>query len=485
MSLVNEYLKKTQEEAPHLSQVSAVPPSLTGSRRPRRRGAAYLALAAGLIVVAAVGLVFFSRSTGPRAPLAPAVTDRIAAVPAAPAQAPTSGQVPPPTAAQAPAPAAVPAPAPTAAQASREVPASAPVQTSPAPPAGAAVQAPLQSAAQAPRPVLTPAQAPAAAPAQKVLAAAPPSRLESVEAVKKITPPEVKLLARSAEESPAAKSVEKAAPVMETAVVRSRPMVEERSQTTAAVKASSPPAETAAPSPVAVSSRRPQAAVAAPIREKAPPSPALPSPAARTATQYFQLGQVAQRDGDWTGAETYYLAGLKEMPDHVKMLTNLSAVYIRQNRFEEAGRILERARSLAPGDVSVLVNLGNVELGQKRYDRARAWFLQAVQIDPGSETALNNLAYLAQLRGDLTEMETYYQKILAVSPKNSEVLLALAGALEKKERWQEAIACYERSLEIERVREDRELAGRIKNRIRLLNRMDSERAGADRSTQQP
>jgi Tfp pilus assembly protein PilF len=319
------------------------------------------------------------------------------------------------------------------------------------------------------------------------LAAASPSRLESVEAVKKIAPPEVKLLARSAAESPAAKSVEKAAPVMETAVVRSRPMVEERSQTTAAVKASSPPAETAAPSPVAVSSRRPQAAAAPPAREKSPaqPSPVLPSSAARTATQYFQLGQVAQRDGDWTGAETYYLAGLKEMPDHVKMLTNLSAVYIRQNRFEEAGRILERARSLAPGDVSVLVNLGNVELGQKRYDRARAWFLQAVQIDPGSETALNNLAYLAQLRGDLTEMETYYQKILAVSPKNSEVLLALAGALEKKERWQEAIACYERSLEIERVREDRELAGRIKNRIRLLNRMDSERAGADRSTQQP
>jgi tetratricopeptide (TPR) repeat protein len=305
--------------------------------------------------------------------------------------------------------------------------------------------------------------------------------MEPVEAVKKSTPPEVKVLARPVEESPAAKPVEKPAPVMEPTVVRSRPMVDERGQTAAAVKASPTPAETSAPSPVAVSSRKPQAAAAPPpAREKAP---APPSPASRTATQYFQLGQMAQRDGDWTGAETYYLAGLKEMPDHVKMLTNLSAVYIRQNRLEDAGRVLERARGLAPGDANVLVNLGNVELGQKRYDRARAWFLQSVQVDPGNEAALTNLAYLAQLRGDLAEMETYYQKILAVSPRNSEVLLALAGAFEKKERWQEAIACYERSLGIDRVREDRELTGRIKTRIRLLNRMDSNRAGADRPAQ--
>ena len=182
----------------------------------------------------------------------------------------------------------------------------------------------------------------------------------------------------------------------------------------------------------------------------------------------FQLGLAAQQAGDYQTAESHYLAGLEGDPNNLNLLTNLSAVYIRQKRFDQATKILKKAHAIQPRNVKVLINLGNVALQEGEASKARKWFEEALREDPHDRTALTNLAYLAQQQGDRKELEGYYEQILRIDPDNVEAILAYASLLEQGRRIGDAIKVYKRSLEMRRIRNDSELNSQIRKRIRLL-----------------
>jgi len=228
-----------------------------------------------------------------------------------------------------------------------------------------------------------------------------------------------------------------------------------------------------APSMVSVSSRSAENAVqeasrTAPpkaktdVEKKAPPSPQ------EKQVNYYEIGLAAQKSGDLALAEKYYQAGLKQNPADINLLTNLSAVYIRRGNYVAASDVLRRARQIEPRNNKLLVNLGILELKQKRHGQAKLWFEEALKINPSDEVALNNLAYLAQLENNLSEMEDYYQRIISISPNDVEVLLAYASVLERKQEFAEAASVYQKCLKLENVRNNSELNGKIRSRINLL-----------------
>jgi len=228
-----------------------------------------------------------------------------------------------------------------------------------------------------------------------------------------------------------------------------------------------------APSVVAVSSMTAENAAGegprqSPPKTKAEAEKKPPQSTPEKQVNYYELGLAAQKSGDLALAEKYYQSGLKQNPADINLLTNLSAVYIRRGNYAAAADVLRRARGIEPRNIKLLVNLGILELKQNRPGPAKLWFEEALKVNPGDETALTNLAYLAQLENNLSAMDDYYQRILSISPNDVEVLLAYASVLEKKEEFVEAVAVYQKCLKLDQVRNNSELNGKIRNRINLL-----------------
>lgn len=184
---------------------------------------------------------------------------------------------------------------------------------------------------------------------------------------------------------------------------------------------------------------------------------------------YYQNGLLAQKEGDYESAERFYLAGLKINPAHIDILTNLSAVYIRERRYTDAKETIKKIRRIDPRNAKALVNSGIINFNLQQYKIAGDMFRKALRFKPRDETILHNLACLALRKNDIPLTEKYYKEILEISPDKKEVLLAYASLLEKSNRYDEAMIFYQKSLEIEEIQKDRRLSGQIANRIRFLN----------------
>ena len=183
---------------------------------------------------------------------------------------------------------------------------------------------------------------------------------------------------------------------------------------------------------------------------------------------YFQIGLLAQQDGDFQEAEKFYREVLLQDPAHMGALTNLAAVYIHQKKITDAEKILRKILRIDPKNTKAIVNLGIINLTFNQREQAKMRFQEALRINPREETALINLAFLAQQENNTALAEKCYKDILSIDSENSEVLLAYASLLEKNSRFAEALSCYQKSLEMPTVIDNEQLYGRVRDRIDLL-----------------
>ncbi len=182
----------------------------------------------------------------------------------------------------------------------------------------------------------------------------------------------------------------------------------------------------------------------------------------------YQIGLQAQKNGDLGRAERYYRQALQQDREHLESLINLSALYIREERYGDALPLLDRIEQIDPGNAKALVNRGLIAMYRGKKEQAEAFFKKALHNSPTEETALVNLAYIAQQNGQVAQAEHYYQRLLRIAPDNREVLLAYANLEENRGQYDKAIALYRRGLDQLSMQNDKELYSRIRNRINLL-----------------
>lgn len=182
----------------------------------------------------------------------------------------------------------------------------------------------------------------------------------------------------------------------------------------------------------------------------------------------FQIGIIAQKDGDFREAERFYQEVLRQDPAHTGALVNLAAIYIHQNKTADAEKTLQRILRIDPKNTKALVNLGIINLTLNEREQAKRRFQEALRIDSQEETALINLAFLANQENELALAEGYYKDILRIAPQNAQVLLAYASLLEKNSRFAEALSCYQKSLEVPAVIENPQLSRQVEDRINVL-----------------
>lgn len=472
MSLVNEYLQKTQQDAPGPKSNGAVPPILTsgGSRKdpekPRRTWILFLGTLAVLgIVIVAVFPVLHKTTPGDSAKDRPTQTASTVAV------EPAKDQV---VAAVKPAP---PATVPTAGQ-DRE----------PEPSSGAAEEAPAETTKVGPD-TLAAGTASAAAPTE-------PETLKP-DKPKTVDGPQQSTIAQNKPRTPQAKAMPDAgteervdtamagnirtdnrmppvsAPLGGGYAVGGQPISEE-------VLAAGLGA-TYAPSQVTISSQDAGSAAAVKAsKTKKEEKPGVSGEASSvqrlTSTNYYQLGLIAQQQGNYSQAERYYQLGLQRSPTDLNILINLSSIYLSEGKDEDAARVLKKAQVIGGNNPKLLTNMGLLELHRNNMGQAKQWFGRALNVSPRDVTVLTNLAYLAQMEDNSSDMEDYYGRILQVTPQNGEVILAYASLLERQARYGEATDAYNRALKLDSVKSDSQLNSQIRARIRLLRQITGNEA---------
>ncbi len=182
------------------------------------------------------------------------------------------------------------------------------------------------------------------------------------------------------------------------------------------------------------------------------------------AIQYHQ-------EGDLQNAEKNYIRLLEVNPSDPKVLCNLGSVFDTQGRLDEAADCYRRAISVVDF-AEANYNLGNtlVRLGQN--DEAVYFYKQALKKKASYSGAANNLSvalcniaekYISQ--GNLDEAEKKYKEALQIFPGNVSICVNLGNLYTKLNDLNEAVAYYQRSLDIKETLEAYNNLGKIFNKL--------------------
>jgi superkiller protein 3 len=163
-----------------------------------------------------------------------------------------------------------------------------------------------------------------------------------------------------------------------------------------------------------------------------------------------QLGLVYQDRGDLVSAETEFRLALAYKPDFFVALNNLAAVLIRQGKYDEAIRLLQKAISLQPDlrGLYIYTNLGLAFLQSGRTRRAEAAFLMETAINPQHLPAHVYLGNLYALSGRYEEAVQEYQRVLLTDPRNREALINQGAAFVMAGRNNLAIERLEKAVRL-------------------------------------
>jgi tetratricopeptide (TPR) repeat protein len=123
-------------------------------------------------------------------------------------------------------------------------------------------------------------------------------------------------------------------------------------------------------------------------------------------------GHSAMAAGDYDRAAQAFSLALIENPQHVGALTALGMTHYRQEAFDAAIDVLERAQALAPDEPRIRLYQGLADLRQGQVDQARphlAAFLELNQNRSLAEQTLRTLTVLEEptLPGSIREYIAY------------------------------------------------------------------------------
>lgn len=105
----------------------------------------------------------------------------------------------------------------------------------------------------------------------------------------------------------------------------------------------------------------------------------------------------------------------------------LVSTYLKEKRFDEAFKVVDKLAKERPHDPLVENLRGSIHLSRNDKTQARAHFSKALQIDPGYFPAASNLALLDMMDKDIRAARSRFEQFLKQTPGESRAWLALAS----------------------------------------------------------
>jgi len=164
-------------------------------------------------------------------------------------------------------------------------------------------------------------------------------------------------------------------------------------------------------------------------------------------------GFRALDQGDVAAAERDFQAVLASRPNDGDAQGGMGLIRLRQERFEEAQRLLQQASrgsdasrwrtALNSATYWTLVRRADTERNARNWPEAQRSLEQAVRIDPNELTGQNALADVLARSGQPAAAETAYRNILQRHPGNTDATRGLIGALSQNNKSAEALQLLE------------------------------------------
>ncbi len=145
---------------------------------------------------------------------------------------------------------------------------------------------------------------------------------------------------------------------------------------------------------------------------------------------------------DWPRLTKLAATIIQRRPDDIIMLGNLASLYRKQNRLDDADRILKRATQLAPENLRLQIINAEILLTRKQYDHARD-AANAILLDHPDDPAANNvLARAAYMLKNYAIAESAMRIAINTDPDDTSKQLVFAEILLQRRKLQEAADLY-------------------------------------------
>jgi protein O-GlcNAc transferase len=214
------------------------------------------------------------------------------------------------------------------------------------------------------------------------------------------------------------------------------------------------------------------------------------------------LGKALQEAGDLDGAAKELAAVVEAHPEHVGAHLAYGAALRAQRKLDEAFELhqkavalagedpmahyelaisqfylgnsedaeasLKRAAELGPDDAQIRYVYGEVLRNLKRYDESAQRYREALERDPDHDKAATKLGLVLTYLEKMDEADTVLQARIARHPEDAEAHYLLGTIYEKQEKYAEAVAAYDKFLELAGDADPN--ADEARKRVRALKR---------------
>ncbi len=156
----------------------------------------------------------------------------------------------------------------------------------------------------------------------------------------------------------------------------------------------------------------------------------------------YQTGLIYSVKGQYELARKALKEALKVDPDHLPSAGLLARLDIKEGRFKESERLVDRVVSSQPDSYAAYILEADLFYARKNFSRAIELYNKAAQIRPG-ETLVLRIAKAYRLSGKKEEAYKTLRDWIKQHPDSYRVGLALAGELERRGDRDQAITTYE------------------------------------------
>ncbi len=162
--------------------------------------------------------------------------------------------------------------------------------------------------------------------------------------------------------------------------------------------------------------------------------------------RYLRLAIDFQEKGDDTHAIRLYKKVLEKEPNCVEALNNLASIYLKKGMIWRAEPLINKAFAFAPHKVEVITNKAYIEFKKGHYFLAEGLWHQALNYNSSYVPAMLGLGTLYLAEGCPTDAQRILSQALELEPNNPKVIYNLALAMDRCERYEEAISLYQELL---------------------------------------
>lgn len=163
----------------------------------------------------------------------------------------------------------------------------------------------------------------------------------------------------------------------------------------------------------------------------------------KTGQVYYLDGASQQALGNMQAALSDFEQASNLEPTNLAVLSSLSDLYVRANRFPDAERVAERAVTFNKTDPRAYTALGVVYASEQKWDDARKQFETAYNLDPKDVTPLMQEAQTWVMQNTIPNALQVVDRAIAVDPKNVQVLVYRADLYAKQNDIAKASSAYD------------------------------------------